>query len=403
MNDAEATGKAIVGTASGQGRLDVVDLLRGLIMVIMALDHVRHFFHASSISPTNLSQTTVPLFFTRWITHFCAPNFILLAGVGISLGLSRAGSRWQHARYLLMRGLWLVVLENTLVRFGWTFSFQLTPLSGAVIWVIGWSMVVIAFLILLPDWMITAIGIILIVGHNALDGISPETFGSLEWFWRFLHVPGQTTFFSIPVRIGYPLVPWVGVMAAGFGFGKLLLQPVEIRSRKIQLIGLFMLIGFAVLRGSNLYGDTESWVKQSRPEMTLAAILNCRKYPPSLSYLLMTLGGTLTLWPYFERCRGPIARFMIVLGRVPLFYYVLHLPLIHGLALGVAAWRTGSEIPPISELITRYPRGVAGTEYGVSLTMVYFWWILVVFLLYPACLFYGRLRKRYPGGLLRFL
>jgi len=380
-------------------RVLVVDLLRGLAIVLMALDHVREFLQVEQVDPLDLSRTTAPLFFTRWATHFCPSLFILLAGAAIALGLNGQRTRVQQSRFVLVRGIWLVLLELTVVHLGWQFNLQFHAALGQVIWVIGWSMICMSALIYLPAWMVTALGLAMIAGHNAFDDVTPERFGQFAWLWQFLHARGLIGWGSFSIYIAYPLIPWVGVMAAGFGLGRLLRWNPPHRSHLISLIGISMICLFAILRGTNIYGDAGEWSPQPTPLRTVLAILNCQKYPPSLSYLLMTLGPVLAAWPFWERCTGPFARFLVVFGRVPLFFYVVHLFVVHGLTVAIVYAQTGS----LSDWLWGFPPGHAGAGSGVELPMLYVIWITVVLIHFPVCRWYDALKSRHPQSLLRFL
>lgn len=384
-------------------RLAAVDLLRGVAIVLMALDHVREFLQAEQIDPLDLSHTTPVLFFTRWITHFCAPVFILLAGAGIGLGVSQVRSRGEQSRFVFVRGLWLVVLELTVVHLGFCFNWDFHAALGQVIWVIGWSMMVMAGLIFLPTRIVVAIGLGLILCHNALDrfdAISANALGRWHGIWLFLHAPGLISWGQFSIFIAYPLIPWVGVMAVGYGFGRFLrTNPQPMHRRWIALSGWLTIAAFVVLRGGNFYGNPTPWTPQPTLMRTVMAILNCQKYPPSLSYLLMTLGPVLAAWPLWERCRGPLAQAFIVFGRVPLFFYLIHPFVIHGLTVGLVYGQTGSLQP----WLWSFPPGHAGPGTGLPLGGVYAVWLAVVALHLPVCAWYGRLKQRHPRSVLRFL
>ena len=394
----ESSDDALIRPTSPR-RVPVVDLLRGLAIVLMALDHVREFLQAQQVNPLDVPQTTAPLFFTRWITHFCPSLFILLAGASIALGLSGRRSRRQQAQFLFVRGVWLIILELTVVHLGWQFNTEYQSALGQVIWVIGWSMIGMAGLIWLPSWLITAIGLAMIFGHNAFDAVSPEAFGKFDWLWKFLHAGGGISWRECYIHIAYPLIPWIGVMAAGFGLGKLLRWDSPARSWAISAIGIVMILLFAVLRGGNFYGDPADWAQQADPVRTLLSILNCQKYPPSLSFVLMTLGPMLAAWPLWERWDGPLARFLITFGRVPLFFYVVHLFVIHALAMAIVYAQVG-EIP---KWLWDFPPGHAGAGAGVDLPALYVIWAGVVAFHYPICRWYGALKGRHPRSPLRFL
>ncbi|MFN2480082.1 MAG: DUF1624 domain-containing protein [Pyrinomonadaceae bacterium] len=382
-------------------RLDSVDLLRGLVMVIMALDHTRDFFHSGTplFDPTDLSQTTPALFFTRWITHFCAPVFVFLAGTGAFLSLSRGRTKKDLSRFLVTRGLWLIVLEWTLVRYAVTFDLNYGGGGFVqVIWVTGWSMILLAALIHLPLRAVAAFGVLMILGHNLLDRFRAADFGAWRWLWMILHEQGPVG--SPPgfvLFVIYPLVPWVGVMAAGYAFGALL-RLEEGRRRKILLgLGSALTLAFVVLRATNLYGDPRPWGQQPRGALyTFLSFLNCAKYPPSLLFLLMTLGPAIALLPLFERARGTLSRFFTVYGRVPLFYYLLHFYLLHVLAIIFAIARYGKQAATVFA-------GGLPPGYGYRLWVVYLVWIGVVLLLYFPCRWWARLKQRKRSAWLSYL
>lgn len=385
---------------SGRVRLDSIDLLRGVVMVIMALDHTRDYFTELRFDPTDLAQTNAALFFTRWITHFCAPTFVFLAGTAAFLSHAGGKSRPALARFLVTRGLWLVVLEFTVVRFGWTFNLDYSTLLWVqVIWALGVSMIALAGLIYLPLPAVAASGVGMIAAHNLFDGIAPKALGALGPLWTVLHVqapitlPGGNVLF-----VAYPLIPWIGVMAAGYAFGTVLLRPTDERRRALLRIGGALTAGFVVLRAVNLYGDPSPWASQSSATLTPLSFLNITKYPPSLLFLLITLGPAIASLAWFERLSGPAARFLIVIGRVPLFYYILHIFVIHAAALvvGVIAGFPVSRFlhPPFFNL----PDG-----WGYGLPVVYVAWVAVVVALYPVCRWFAGLKARRREAWLSYL
>ena len=404
------TGANLPGESlSGRTRLDSVDFVRGVVMVIMALDHVRDFFHAyaKAFDPLDPTKTWTLLFFTRWVTHFCAPTFVFLAGTGAFLSMRRGRTKAELARFLLTRGLWLVLLEMTLVRFGWFFNFDYHLVIMQVIWAIGWSMVVLAGLVFLPVRAIAAFGLALICLHNLLDGVRSESFGSLGWLWVLLHEqnilmpqPGFAAF------VAYPLIPWVGVMAAGYAFGSLLTLEREKRRRALLMVGGAAVVLFVVLRALNVYGDPTPWVSQERGAwFTFLSFLNTQKYPPSLLFLLMTLGPSIIAVALFDRegGLGRLAQPFVVFGRVPLFYYVLHVPLMHLVAVifayvkyGRAEWLFVNWPPPGSP--QPEPPG-----YGYDLWAVYLIWLGVVVALYPLCRWFAALKQRRRDAWLSYL
>lgn len=375
-------------------RLESVDLLRGMVMALMALDHTRDFFHnavTQEIDPLNETTGPIALFFTRWVTHFCAPVFVFLAGTGAFLSSTRGRSKGELSKFLVTRGLWLVFLELTFIHWaGWSFAIPLREHWGLVIWAIGWSMVALAGLIHLPLRAIAAFGIGMIALHNVFDGVKPEAFGALGWLWQVLHagdkfdLPGGITFGA-----GYPLIPWIGVMALGYSFGAVMLRPAEERQRWLLRVGINLTVVFFLLRFTNLYGDAQLWTSQPTGFRTVLSMLDCTKYPPSLCYLLMTLGPAAIVLAWLDRARSTFLAPLAVFGRVPLFYYLLHLPLIHGLAVAVnfirfdrADWLYGTtpEKPP--------------TDAGFDLAWVYFAWLAVLLILFPACQWFADLKRR---------
>jgi uncharacterized membrane protein len=386
---------------AGRARLYSVDMLRGLVMVIMALDHVRDFFHvyAKTFDPLDLSKTTSALFFTRWVTHFCAPTFVFLAGTGAFLSTRRGKTKKELSRFLLTRGLWLILLEATLVRFGWFFNFDFHLMIAQVIWAIGCSMIALAGLIFLPTRIIAAFGLALIFLHNAFDGVRAESLGSLRWLWVVLH---ETNILmprpGVVVVLAYPLVPWIGVMAVGYAFGELLLLERERRRRILFRIGAASVVLFVALRALNIYGDPVPWATQATGWRTFLSFLNTMKYPPSLQFLLMTLGPTILALALFDRAAarepGALARPFVVFGRVPLFYYLLHVPLMHLVAIafsyvkyGRAEWLFVNWPPPGQP--QPEPPG-----YGYELWVVYLVWLGVVVALYPLCRWFAGVKSR---------
>lgn len=385
--------------AGGRVRLDSVDLLRGLVIVVMALDHARDYFTDVRFDATDLTQTTAPLFLTRWITHFCAPVFVFLAGTSAYLYQARGRSRGEVSRFLLTRGLWLVVLELTVVRWAWTFNFSYTELLFVqVIWVIGVSMIVLAGLVHLPLPVVAGVGIAMIAGHNLLDGITPQSVGAWGPLWAILHVQsaiplgGDRVFVVI-----YPLIPWVGVMAAGYAFGTLLSRPERERGRSLLMLGGALTLAFVMLRAANLYGDPAPWSVQATAGRTALSFLNTTKYPPSLLFLLMTLGPAIASLPLLERLTGPVARAVTVFGRVPLFFYVLHLYLIHALAL-VVGTLAGFDPRSFLHVWLFNPEG-----WGYGLPVVFLVWAGVVLALYPACRWFAEVKARRREAWLSYL
>jgi uncharacterized membrane protein len=449
-------------------RLEAVDLLRGVVMVIMALDHVRDFFSYDMyrFDPTDLEKTTPAYFLTRWITHYCAPTFIFLAGTGAFLYGTRGKTKAEVSWFLFTRGLWLAFLEVTVMRMLWMFNFDPQHHGAGVFWAIGWSMVALSALVFLPTWAVTLFGVVMIASHNLLDGLTaeqihlpswlwatpldgmtPEQIHLPEWLWVILHSPGdKEVFHGITFGTGYCLIPWMGVMAVGYGFGTLLQLEPGVRRRVVFQLGVALTLAFIALRALNVYGDARPWTQYPDAIRTFLSFLNCTKYPPSLLYLLMTLGPAIMALAIFDRPLGPLARPLIIFGRVPLFYYVLHILLIHGgmvlldevrygrspqgtngpwgvqgefamgfgagpaqfvgqtagaATLAPAAVPLGSttQVLVSSQMVTS---DLFDIPYGVSLPMVYLLWIAVVVILYPPCRWYAGVKQRYRVGWLSY-
>jgi uncharacterized membrane protein len=376
-------------------RLDAIDILRGAVMVLMALDHTRAFFSNARFNPEDLTQTTAALFFTRWITHFCAPVFVFLAGTGAFLHADRGKTKAQLAWFLVTRGLWLVVLEFTLVHLAWFLNWRYELVIAQVIWAIGWSMVLLAPLVFLPAWAVTIVGVVLICGHNVLDNlVDPSELGWFQGTYAILRGGGFLRSESgFGFLAAYPVLPWLGVMAAGYGFGMVWRLDPSTRRRWLLGLGLAITSLFVLLRAINVYGDPQPWSEESSGVFTVMSFLRCRKYPPSLLYVLMTLGPAILALAWLDRGVGVLGRPFVVFGRVPLFYYLLHVPVIHAVAFVLALARYGE-----SGFLFNHPSFVPPNElppgYGYDLPMVYLIWIGVVLILYPPCVWFAALKRR---------
>jgi len=376
-------------------RVDHVDLLRGLVMVIMVLDHVRAYFSGAHFDPTDLTRTTPVLFATRWITHYCAPVFVFLAGASVWIAGTRR-TRGELARFLLSRGIWLVFLELTVISFAWYLSTAWTLGAFAqVIWAIGWSMVVLAGLIYLPRGAVAAIALAMVLGHNMLDGVTPERFGALAPLWRVLHVSGPLGI--APILGLYPLVPWIGVMALGFLAGPVVFSSSPKDARRLLWAGAVLVAGFVVLRWVNVYGDPHPRVLHGETDLVVMSFLNLTKYPPSLLYLLMTLGPALLALAWLRRARGPMAEVLVTFGRVPFLFYVAHLFLVHALAVGAGVLQGF----PASAMRTVFKQLPA--DYGFGLPVVYLVWLGGVAVLYPVCRRDAALKARSRAWWLSYL
>jgi uncharacterized membrane protein len=362
-------------------------------MILMALDHGRDFVGDTRISPTDLRNASTALFFTRWITHICAPTFFLLAGTSAWLG-RRGQSVRRHSRQLLVRGLWLIVLETVVLRcLAWQFNFDFKLTMLVVLWALGWSMIALSALVYLPAPAVAAFGLVLIAGHNLFDAIR-----SAHPLWTVLHSPGfllQTP--NHVVFVAYPLIPWIGVMAAGYALGPVWEWTSGRRRRFLIRLGAAMTLAFVVLRAFDVYGDPVRWAPQSSAGRTALAFLNTTKYPPSLLFLLMTLGPSLLLLAAFDRTdRGTprVLRPSLVIGKVPLFYYMLHAALIHLVAIAICFAQYGAvhwmfESPTLATYPVTPPPG-----WGLPLPGVYAIWLGVVVAMYPLCRWFAGVKQR---------
>jgi uncharacterized membrane protein len=400
---APAPAARLVPATPRPDRLHSIDLLRGVVMILMALDHVRDFFSDRLfLDPTDLKTTTPAIFLTRWVTHFCAPTFIFLAGTAAFLSGTRGKSTPALSWFLLTRGLWLAFMEVTVNRALWMFNYDVQHHGAGVFWAIGWSMVVLAGLVYLPVSVVTLLGVVMIVLHNLLDGLTAEQVGLPGWLWVIVHSPGDAPVVGdITFGTGYCLVPWMGVMASGYGFGALLLLDHRLRRWLLFQLGTGLILLFIVLRAANVYGDPNPWVQQSSPLWTFLSFLNCTKYPPSLLFLLMTLGPAILALAVFDRPLPRLARPIVTFGRVPLFFYLLHIALIHGAAVLCDWVRFGWS--PLAGFGPWEVRAEAVPEaYGLSLPWVYLVWIGVVLVLYPPCRWFAEVKRRRPGTWLSY-
>lgn len=369
-------------------------------MIIMALDHVRMYFGAGTwyAEPTNLATTTPLLFFTRWITHFCAPVFVFLAGTSAFLyGAKKADVR-ETARFLFTRGLWLIAVELAIVNFAWTFDSTYSFLILQVIWAIGISLVLLSALVFLPNGWILAIGMTLVFGHNLLDSVVVRGSSAWDVIWYILHQPTSIFIDSTHlVNFVYPVLPWMGLMALGYGFGRVYGRdfPAAQRRRWLFAIGICATLLFLFLRSFNLYGEPREWQTQDSTLFSLMSFLNTTKYPASLHFLLMTMGPALILLAWLETIAERLAKPVIIFGRVPFFFYVVHLYVIHALAMLMLVtqghdWRA----------YILSARGItSGTlsSYGLGLEVVYGIWVMIVLLLYPLCKWYQKVRESHPA------
>jgi len=380
-------------------RIESIDVVRGVIMFIMALDHTRDFFGNSGLNPTDPATTTIPLFFTRWITHFCAPVFFLLTGTGAYLA-GRQKSKRELSWFLLTRGLWLIFLELVVVRcLGWQFNFDYHLMLTNVLWALGWAMITLSALVYLPAWAVTAFGVVMIATHNLLDSVE-----SSNPLWTILH--SLNFLVNTPrhiVFVSYVLIPWVGVTAAGYGLGQIYSWPSERRRTFLVRLAIGLSVAFIILRTINRYGDPQPWSAQRSTVFSVLSFLNTTKYPPSLLFLLMTLGpATFFLW-VVDAGTPRWLRPALTVGKVPMFYYLLHVPLIHLIAVAVCYGRYGQvhwmfESPSPRDFPITPPPG-----WGYSLPVVYLVWAIVVLTLYPLCRWFAGVRQRRNDAWLSYL
>ncbi|HEY3815012.1 MAG TPA: heparan-alpha-glucosaminide N-acetyltransferase domain-containing protein [Caulobacteraceae bacterium] len=380
-----------------RGRIDGLDVLRGIVMVLMALDHTRDYLltNSDAFDITDPAKSNLVLYFTRWVSNFCAPTFLLLAGLGPWLRRAQGVSPGALSGFLVSRGLWLILLELTVVGTG--FSFHPGMLFPQVIWVIGASMILLAAFSRAPTGVVLAIGVAIIALHDLLDPIDARSFGAWAFPYQMLY-SGPTPFAFGPIKgvLLYSLIAWTGIMFLGFGLGPIFKLPRVKRDLALTLLGLGMIATFVVLRVINGYGDFIPFVQQPTAAREVMAFLRVSKYPPTLDFTLATLGPMLMLLPWLDRWKGRAMEVLRTFGRVPFFFYILHIYLIHGLS---AAYGMAHGLPfsAYTDLLNR-PK-----DMGVSLPMVYLIWIGVVVVLYFPCRWFEGVRQRRHDWWLSYL
>jgi uncharacterized membrane protein len=359
-----------------KSRIQSIDALRGLVMIVMALDHTRDFFHFDAFvhDPLDLRYAPVDLFYTRWITHFCAPTFIFLTGLSAYLyGLKTTKN--QLSKFLLTRGLWLILLELTVMHFGWLFAARLNTIILQVIWAIGISMVFLSFMVRLPYMVVLIMGLTIVFLHNLADNVHFTEGTFANDIWILIHQQGGFSLAgSLYVYVLYPILPYLGLICCGYAFGKLFSPETEPQKRKMTLLfmGAGCILLFIVLRYSNFYGDPHRWEHQIAPRYTVLSFLNCNKYPVSLLFALMTLGPSILFLYFFDGIQNRLTKALTTIGKVPMFYYICHLYLIHTIA------------------------SLTGSQNMLHLWGVYLIWIGVVIILYFPCLWYGKYKSGHP-------
>lgn len=392
--------------APARERVYSIDVLRGLVMILMALDHVRDFFHQPAFSSDPLDpQTSYPaLYFTRWITHFCAPLFVLLSGMSVQL-MSARKSKGELSRFLFTRGLWLILIEVTVVSFGLTFNPFMNVVVLQVIWAIGISFLFLALLVFLPWQAVLALGLVITFGHNILDYRESQPGFKASAFWEFAHF-AQYTFFPVfpghGVLVLYPFLPWTGIMLVGYGMGRIFLPDVTVEKRKKVLIttGLAMTGLFFLLRAVNIYGDPRPWQPFATLQPTIFSFMNVAKYPPSLLYTCITVGPGLLALAAFEHARGRFAQICRVYGSVPFFYYIIHFYAIHLLCMilfFVHGYGVNDIVDPNIPFLFR------PNDFGYSLGVAYLIWIALVAALYRPCKWYSEYKRTHRHWWLSYL
>jgi uncharacterized membrane protein len=408
-----------------RSRLDAIDIVRGAVMVLMALDHTRGFFSNIAFDPTDLEKTNTVVFFTRWVTHFCAPVFVFLAGTGAFLYGSRGKTRGQVAWFLVSRGAWLVLLEFTLIHLAWSFRLDDPQFFAQVIWAIGCSMLLLAGLVFLPAPVVVIVGLVVLAGHEALQRVLVDLLGMAgnpmpmegpvdaltpqAWLVALLRAGTIQFAPGVSAAVAYPVLPWFGVMALGYGLGPIWTLARSKRRLILVRLGVAGITLFITLRVLNRqggllsgYGDPRPWSPQGNGWFTFLSFINCWKYPPSLLYVLMTLSPAALALAWFDRPPGRLGRVLVVFGRVPLFYYVLHLFLIHGLAVCFALDRYGQADFLFNSPVSSTPVS-APADRGYQLALVYLLWLNIVAILYWPCRWFAGVKSHHREGWLSYL
>jgi uncharacterized membrane protein len=386
-------------------RIDSIDLLRGLIMIIMALDHTRDFFHkdAWTQDPLNLETTTPLLFFTRWITHFCAPVFVFLAGTSAWFQSLRKDKK-ELSLFLIKRGLWLILVELTLVNFSFSFDIYFGMTALQTIWAIGISMVLLGLATWLPFTAILVVGLAIVLGHNALDFYEAKR-QTFPFWYSLLHRQG---FYPITeghnLIVMYPFLSWAGLMLLGYCFGKLFTLYEGAQRRKVlTALGLGIIAFFIVLRAADIYGNPEKWAVQKNTLYTLLSFLDTRKYPPSLLFMCMTIGPAILFLAWAGKAKNKLTEIITVYGRVPFFYYVLHFYLIHVISALLSFTRGHSVADGIHTNPDVFLPNFIYADEGYSLLFVYGMWLLIVAALYPLCNWFSQYKKTHRQWWLSYL
>lgn len=381
-------------------RIESIDILRGLVMIIMVLDHVRDYFHINAFAgnfPENLESTTLPLYFTRFITHYCAPVFVFLAGTSAFLYGQKNGSK-ALSKFLITRGIWLIIVEIVINNFLWWFDITYGMINLQVIWAIGFCMIVLGLLIKLPKKILLALGLLIVLGHNTLDGISIPEENPFSFVWKMFHELSCVSIGEARLLcFSYPVLPWIGVIILGYCFGYFYKKGASIDTKKkwLLILGISSIALFFVLRTFNLYGDAMVWSEQETSSKTIISYFILTKYPPSLLFLLITLGPAFLFLYAIENIKNRITNFLVVFGRVPFFFYIIHVFVVHagaiiGLLITGEDWRT-----MILDNETMSSGALSG--YGYSLGIVYLVWVVIIALLYPICKWFMKYKATHKG------
>ena len=386
-------------------RVQSIDVLRGIVMIIMALDHVRDFFHSDAFQhdPLDPATTTPILYFTRWITHFCAPTFVFLAGTSAWLSGKRK-TKAQLSSFLIKRGVWLIFIEAAIISLALTFNPLYNAIIFQVIWAIGISMVLLGLIVRLPWKVIFTIGVLIVACHNLLDYPEAARHHQVNFFWDLVHDGRFDIYTYAPnhsLIIAYAFLPWTGIMIMGYCAGKLFEPAVDaITRQKILLtIGFGLIVLFIILRWINAYGDPDPWSVQRNGVATFLSFMNVHKYPPSLMYACITLGPSVIALALLEKVQNGFTRFVHVYGRVPFFYYVIHFYLIHTFTV-IAFFISGYGK---NDIVGQTPFLFRPVTFGYDLWFVYIIWMVIILLLYPICNWYNRYKSMHYQWWLSYL
>ncbi len=386
-----------------QNRINSIDLLRGIVMIIMALDHTRDYFHNQALldDPLNLQTTTPALFATRWITHLCAPAFVFLSGTSAYLQSLRKTKK-QLSLFLLTRGLWLILVEVVIMTLGITFDIQYQIIILQTIWSIGISMVVLSAVIWLPFPAIISLGLIIVLGHNSLDYYEAASDKNYTLIYSLLHFPGAHSGGGRTLLVFYPFLPWAGTMMLGYCFGKYYLADIMNRNKRSILLGAGLIVFFIIVRFTNLYGDPLEWKEQPSLLYTFFSFINTQKYPPSLLYLCVTIGPSMIILGLVGNVKNKFADAITVFGRVPLFFYILHFYLLHLLS-SILFFMNGHSFEEGVKGAERVPFKFLMPGEGFGLPGVYLVWLAVILILYPLCKWFADYKRTHTNWWLSYI